>query len=32
LWYRLGKAAYTGLISFRKALRLKRIAEALGIQ
>ena len=31
-WYRLSKAAYAGLISFRKALRLKRIAEALRIQ
>lgn len=30
--YRLNKTTYAGLISFRKALKLKRIAEALRIQ
>jgi len=32
LWYRLNKQGYTGFVAFKKALRLKRLAERLGIQ
>jgi hypothetical protein len=32
LWYRLNKQWYTGFVAFKKALRLKRLAERLGIQ
>ena len=32
LWYRLNKRWYTGFVAFKKALRLKRLAERLGIQ
>ena len=32
LWYRINKAAYTGLVNFRKALRLKKIAQKLKVQ
>ena len=32
LWYRLNKRWYTGFMTFKRALRLKRLAERLGIQ
>jgi hypothetical protein len=32
LWYRLNKQWYTGLVAFKRALGLKRLAERLGIQ
>jgi len=32
LWYRLNKQWYTGFVAFKRALRLKRLAERLGIQ
>lgn len=32
LWYRLNKQGYTGFGAFKRALRLKRLAERLGIQ
>jgi len=32
LWYRLNKRWYTGFVAFKRALRLKRLAERLGIQ
>jgi len=31
-WYRLNKKWYTSFVAFKKALRLKRLAERLGIQ
>ena len=32
LWYRLNKHWYRGFVAFKRALRLKRLAERLGIQ
>lgn len=32
LWYRLNKQWYRGFVAFKRALRLKRLAERLGIQ
>ena len=32
LWYRMNKRWYAGFVAFKKALRLKRLAERLGIQ
>jgi len=31
-WYRLNKACYSGFVSFKKKLRLRRLAGRLGIQ
>jgi len=31
-WYRLNKSCYTGFVSLKKKLRLRRLAERLGIQ
>jgi hypothetical protein len=32
LWYRINKAAYTGIVAFKRVLRLKRIAQKLKVQ
>ena len=32
LWYRANKASYAGFVAFKKKLRLRRLAERLGIQ
>lgn len=32
LWYRLNKRSYAGFVAFKRVLRLKRLAERLGIQ
>jgi hypothetical protein len=32
LWYRANKARYAGFVAFKKKLRLRRLAERLGIQ
>lgn len=32
LWYRLNKRSYTGFVAFKRALRLKKLAERLRIQ